>query len=65
MLTPFLSLTLSFSWEATVHLREVLGESYTFCTENVFVSLWKNFNSCQVSIFFPSLFHSVFNSFSY
>lgn len=37
------------SWEATVHLRDALGEHYNFCNENVFVSLWKNFRSCQVS----------------
>lgn len=41
------------AWEATEALKVVLGEHYVYSTENVFVSLWKNFRDCQVGPFSP------------
>ncbi|CED84978.1 Delta 12 fatty acid desaturase [Phaffia rhodozyma] len=35
------------AWEATEALKVFLGEHYVYSTENVFVSLWKNFQECQ------------------
>jgi omega-6 fatty acid desaturase (delta-12 desaturase) len=35
------------AWEATEALKKFLGDAYVYSNENVFVSLWKNFHSCQ------------------
>jgi hypothetical protein len=34
--------------EATEAVRKLLGKSYSYSSENVFVSMWKTFNNCLV-----------------
>lgn len=35
------------AYEATLALRELLGDEYKSTNENIFISLWKNFKACR------------------